>query len=185
MSLAGLAEGAHRAWSGEADYDPEAASLQVFADRSLQLADWLDALGDADATLRSSAGGDGQPLRNRSALFADMHTPLAQPWHGDYGEWRQIAAVIAALTPPDPLVAGIDQQLWRECRHTWRVAEWAATRAVCRRSSETHAAYKTLAATLRELMAEHRQLWLLRSRRGGLDDSCSHYQKLIDELDQA
>ena len=185
VALVGLAEGAHRAWSGVEDYDSDASSLHVFGDRSLQLADWLDALGDADANLRRAAGTDGGPLRNRSALFTDLHTPLNQAWHGDYGEWKEVAGVIAALAPPDPLVSGLDHQLWRECRHTWRVAEFAATRAVCRRSTETHSAYKTLAATLRNLMEEHRQLWFLRSRRGGLDDSCAHYQKLIDELEQA
>mgnify|MGYP000176149182 CR=1 FL=1 len=47
VALNALAEAAHRAWSGTAVYDPRAASLHVFGDRTLALADWLDRLGDA------------------------------------------------------------------------------------------------------------------------------------------
>jgi len=35
---------------------------------------------------------------------------------------------------------------------------------------------------MREIIKEHRRLWLLRSRPGGLDDSCRYYGQVIEEI---
>lgn len=188
IALAGLAEGAHRAWSGTAAYDARAASLHAFADRSLSVATWLDAFGDVDRDLRAIGGrpradGSPAPLRNSTALFVDLHKPLAEPWIGDDQAWRAVSARLHALPPPDPLVTGLDVQLWRECRHAWRTAAFAAARAICRRSGEREA-FPLLAGTLRALIEEHRELWLARSRPGGLDDSCAWYRATLAELER-
>lgn len=188
VSAIALAEGALRAWSpAGATWDPRAASLHVFGDRTLTLGPWLDELGEIDRDLRLLAGRDGsdgsrQPLMNRSALFHDLHLPVSQEWVGDYQAWLQVSERIVALPPPDPVLTGVDPLISRECRHLWRVAELAATRAVCRRSAETRAALPTLADTLEALIAEHRDLWGRRSRPGGLEDSCAHYQRVADDL---
>jgi hypothetical protein len=189
VALNALAEAAHRAWSGTATYDPRAASLHVFGDRTVAIAGWLDRLGDADRDLRLIAGkpdAQGQPRRllNASALFVDLHKPLAEPWIGDYDQWRLLAARLSRMEPPDRLVSGLDHQLWRECRHTLRVAEFAALRATCRRSQETTVAFHALAGSLRELIAEHRELWLARARPGGLDASCAWYETALAELER-
>jgi hexosaminidase len=39
----------------------------------------------------------------------------------------------------------------------------------------------TLAADARELLAEHRRLWLARNRPGGLADSCRRFEELVAE----
>jgi len=189
IALNGLAEAAHRAWSGTAAYDPRATALHVFADRSLALAGWLDQLGDADRALRligGKPGPQGEPRRllNASALFVDLHKPLPEPWVGDYDQWRDLAARLGRMQPPERLSAGIDAQLWRECRHAQRVAEFAALRGACRRSQETTVAFHALGGPLRDLIAEHRELWTARSRPGGLDDSCAHYQATLAELER-
>ena len=43
--------------------------------------------------------------------------------------------------------------------------------------------FRPLAQELRDQVLDlHRKTWLQRSRPGGLDASCAHYQRLIDEL---
>jgi len=189
VALNALAEAAHRAWSGTATYDPRATALHVFGDRALAIATWLDRLGDADRDLRLIGGkpgplGEPRRLLNASALFVDLHKPLAEAWIGDYDQWRLLAARLARMEPPERLASGLDHQLWRECRHAWRLAEFAALRAACRRSQETTVAFHALAGSLRDLIAEHRELWLARSRPGGLDDSCAWYETILAELER-
>jgi hypothetical protein len=36
---------------------------------------------------------------------------------------------------------------------------------------------------MRRVRSEHRRLWLTRSRIGGLDNSCSHEDRVISELE--
>ncbi|MBA3687157.1 MAG: family 20 glycosylhydrolase [Planctomycetes bacterium] len=188
IALNGLAEGAHRAWSGTADFDVRATSLHAFSDRSLTVASWLDALGNVDLPLRRIGGrpaadGTPTPLSNNTALFVDLHKPLDATWVGDHAIWTAVAQGVAALAPPDFLASGVPLQLAHECRHAWRVAELAAVRGACRRTPDGKLAYTALASTLRQLIAEHRALWLERSRPGGLAESCAHYQRVADEFD--
>jgi hexosaminidase len=189
VALNALVEAAHRAWSGVATYDPRAASLHAFGDRTLGIAGWLDQLGDADRALRliggkPGPGGEPKRLLNASALFVDLHKPIAEPWIGDYDDWRDLAARLARMQPPDWLTSGLEHRLWRECRHAQRVAEFAATRGACRRSKETTVAFHALAASFRDLVEEHRELWLGRSRPGGLEDSCAWYRATLAELER-
>ena len=191
----GLAEGALRAWSAEnAAWDPRAASLHVFADRSLALAPWLDELGDSDRELRLRAGplqenGTRRYLMNRTALFHDLHLPAREPWLEESQAWVDIRDRVRANPPPvhapdtgSENAPQMDPLILRECHHTWQIALFAAERAVVRRSPTTTAEFFRLADELATLRDAHTDLWRQRSREGGLADSCAHYQRIIDDL---
>jgi hypothetical protein len=185
VALHALAEAAHRAWAGETAYDARAGSLHAFGDRSLGIGPWLDRLGDCDADLRAVGGkvvdGVARPLRNASALFVDLHTPLAKPWIGAAAEWQAVEDRLNGLFAELPRDLG---ELTRhEVLHSLEEAAVTARRAVLRRHAPDdrswHAAQR--AAWQRQL-ERHRSLWLERSRPGGLEHSCAHYQAVIDEL---
>lgn len=184
-----LAEGAHRAWSGTAPFDARASSLHAFDDGTLALGPWLDALGDVDLELRRMAGkpqADGRPgpLRNASALFTDLHKNLTESWVGDAAAWRAVNERLLALADPaqgGAVLWNLPAQLRAELVATLRVAVFAATRARARRETGNDTWRRDRDRwknELERLIAEHRRLWLLRCRPGGLDDSCRHYARL-------
>ncbi|MFM2089636.1 MAG: hypothetical protein RLZZ127_125 [Planctomycetota bacterium] len=168
VSWWGLAEGAHRAWAGAAPFDPLAASLHAFGD--LRTGPWFDALGDVDEPLRA-VGGKVQPdghrarLRNRSALYHDLHLPWAEPWVGDRAAWAAVRAAIDALGPAP---AG-DEGTW-----ALDYTRFAADRALARRG----AAAADLGPRLADLRDRHGMLWLQRARRGGLADSRMWWERI-------
>lgn len=196
ITLHALAEGAHRAWSGTAPYDARASSLHAFDDATLALGPWLDTLGDVDLELRRIAGRPGSdgaatPLRNATALFTDLHKPLRESWVGDAADWRRVADRLLALA--DPRVDGavlwsIPSGLRAELVATVRVAVFAATRARARREAG-HATWRRdrdrWLVEMERIIAEHRRLWRVRSRPGGLEDSCRHYARIVEELGSA
>jgi hypothetical protein len=191
ITLHALAEAAHRAWSGEAPYDPRASSLHAFGDRSLGIAAWLDGLGDADLELRRIAGrpgpdGKARPLRNATALFTDLHKPLDEAWAGDAAAWEALLPALERACGTMPRAADIGPLVVRELLLTAQVALLAATRGTARRSGEARsAAASALRGMLPPIIDQHRETWLARSRPGGLDASCAHYQRLLDELGPA
>jgi hypothetical protein len=60
------------------------------------------------------------------------------------------------------------------------MADFAARRALARRDGSRPCT--ALAHELAGLMDEHRDLWLRRSRPGGLLDSLAHYERVRDDL---
>jgi hypothetical protein len=182
VTLHALCEGAARAWSGVADYDARAAALHAFADRSLALGAWLDALGDCDAALRARAGGalpggGHRALRNASALFTDLEQPLGQPWFGSADDWLAVAGRLDDLGAPPQ---GIDALVAAECAHSVQVARLALERALLRRGQQR--VERSALDPRSALIPEYRRLWHARSRPGGLEESVAHYQALADEL---
>jgi hexosaminidase len=198
ISLPGIAQAAEAAWSGHEQPDLRAVSLHVLGDESLRAAKWLDALGDVDRPLRLRSGrrepGDSErPLRNASALYVDLHTPLRTSEADDAAlrlgvlstpelEWGGVMERLRALDGTLP--GGLPDLLARECRHALRVALVAAERGAARRRRDgvDSAIARRLAGCLRGIIDEHRQLWNERSREGGLVSSCSHYERVIDDL---
>ncbi len=191
ITLHALAEGAHRAWSGETLYDVRASSLHAFQDRNLAIGAWLDDLGDVDHALRQIGGRPGTdgaplPLRNASAIFTDTAKPVDENWLPDAALWEETAERLEALIDPErrgkvPLALP-SRLMQRELAHTLAVAMTAVSRALVRRAGTSAEEVDGCADLYRELVAQHRSLWLERSRPGGLDASCAHYQRLIDEL---
>lgn len=195
ISLAGIAEAADAAWSGNSGqgYDPRAASLHAFGDETLEAAPWLDELGDVDLPLRRIGGrrGEGESssvLRNSTVLFNDLFTPIGPG--GDEKLRRGTLSVPQqlleeALERLEELASrrprGVTELVARELDHSLAVARTALRRAIWRRSP-SEAQRRSIADSLRGIIEEHRTLWLKRCRGGGLDDSCSHYQKTLEEL---
>ena len=197
IALHAIAEGADAAWSGDAadEFDPHVSGLHAFGDARGAIGPWLDRLGDVDVELRRASGrpgpdGAARPLRNASALFTDLHTPLREPAGGDTGrkgllstgaaEWEAVAGRIEGLASSMPGVPDARDELL----HTLEVARVAARRGLLRRriGGITAADRRMLAEALQGIVAEHRRLWLARSREGGLDHSCGYYRMIIDDL---
>jgi len=167
VTLHGLAEAAHRAWSGTAAYDSRAAWKKP------ALGPWLDQLGDVDRELRLISGTDGGVLRNRSALFADLHKPWRQAAPGSAADFEACADAFDTLADDLPLYGG---QIADELVHAGRLARLAAEAGYLKRTAPDDAvARKILADELNALTVEHRRLWLKRARPGGLDRSCARY----------
>ncbi len=188
ISLHGIAHAAHAAWSGGDNGPPlDGLSFQVFGNRSLRLAQWLDDFGDADLELRRVGGRklpDGSPthLRNASVLFNDLHPPFEGADRiGTADEWRRVGEELDSLRSTMP--ASDDAVQPDELTHALDTASFAAQRAVWRRSDPRDAAVgANLSDQLRQIISEHRRLWLQRSRSGGLESSCRHYEGLLEGL---
>ncbi|MBA3700387.1 MAG: family 20 glycosylhydrolase [Planctomycetes bacterium] len=191
ITLHALAEGAHRAWSGTQDYDVRASALHAFQDRSLAIGTWLDDLGDVDRALRTIGGrpaadGSPTPLRNASALFTDTTKAVDEEWLPDATAWEETANQLEQFIDTDrrgKVPQTVPSRLvQRELTHTLAVAMTAATRALVRRAGTSIDEVHDCVELYRDLIAQHRDLWLQRCRPGGLDDSCRHYQRLINEF---
>lgn len=185
ISLHGLAEAAHRAWSGTQPFDARAAGLHAFGHAAI--GPWLDALGDADHALRLVSGkprpdGTRAALRNATALFTDLHLPLDAPGVGSNDAWEQVDHRLAELQKTLPVAP--DARIARELAHAVAMARICTRRALARRRRDQHGLH-AVAATYRALMHEHRDLWLARCRAGGLVASSAHDEKLIAELEHA
>lgn len=217
ISLVALGQAADAAWTGgRPGYDARAASLHLFHDRTLAVAAWLEDLGDADAQLRQVSGRRSRsdlpprPLRNATALFTDLHTPL-DPRHADPAVLRGL------MTPPSAAWGHVRDRLdalagdprlqqagaWREhLTHALELARFAADRARlrrtghptdCRQANRIAAdisggelvSRQTLRERLDALIADHRRLWLTTSRPGGLERSCRYYQAILDDLQRS
>jgi hypothetical protein len=194
ITLHALAEAAHRTWSGDMPFTSNASSLHAFGDRSLTIGAWLDTFGDIDLPLRMKAGKpgpDGRPMpqRNATALFADSTRPLAEVWDHGWSNRSLIEQVEdrlldSTLQQQKNMLPGL---VGEECQHAWMVTFYLWNRGEYRRNARwlatNHDARQKIAGVWRDIIVpEHRRLWLARCRPGGLDDSCRHYQKLIDEL---
>ena len=175
ISLHGLAEAAHRAWSGTAPYDPRAGGLHAFGDPAW--GPWLDRLGDLDLPLRRIGGRTpGSPLRNATALFTDWHKPLSDLWVGTEFQWQEVAQARRDLPPTPAPNAEIEVTLTQ--------VDLALERALARRRGDRQA-LRNLAPRVRSLVEAHRRSWLDRCRPGGLSASCSHDLAIAEDLERA
>ncbi len=203
VSLIGLAHAAEAAWNpGRARaFDARAASLHVFDDPSLALGPWLEDLGDADLDLRRTCQvprWEAAGVRNASAIFTDLMPPVPAPkgWNPEQ-RGRYVAApregFEAAVARIDSLAASApeiaDPLVRDEIVQTVRYAHFAAEHgAALRREHVVSGAglkWEERSALLdqaRATLAEHRRLWTLRNRPGGLDASCEHFERVIREL---
>lgn len=207
IALNAIAEAADAAWNADNldSYDPRATSEAIFIDTDSRVASWLDQLGDADLHMRRRGGrvnpGEAPThLRNSSVLFCDLHMLDHPAKHDDeklrrglstlpVEAWEQTLATLEALksSRPPPFSKrgiGLDSRIVPELDHTLEVAHLAATRGLWRRTGRYSASERAaLAGRLRDIITEHRRLWHLRSREGGLEDSCSFYNKVLQDLE--
>ncbi|QQS08855.1 MAG: family 20 glycosylhydrolase [Phycisphaerales bacterium] len=195
ITLNALAQAAHAAWNPERadNVDREAVSMHILGDKSLRLADLLDTLGDADLVLRETCGdlarapsgpSIGTRLRNQSAIFLDLLTPDSM-WRdtGAIEHWVHAVEVVRRVAREVP--SEIPTLISDELAHTLAFAEFAAERGLRRRTA-SDSDRPTLAAVwtdrLHALEREHTRLWHLRSRPGGLTESCSHFETMRRNL---
>lgn len=182
VTLFGFADSAMAAWSGAGRYDDRAAGLHAFG--CAEVGPWLAALGNVDAELcrgerRRRDGGtyEKRVLRNTTALWQELHTDFFdRRGEGDVSAWEEIAGRLDALQSTLP--ATLSELLARECRHSLAVARWTCDRAVLRRgeiSDQMRAGKQALTTRFVDILEEHRNLWLARSRYGGLEESAQHY----------
>lgn len=199
ISMHAIANAAEAAWTGagthadpiEQSFRHRAESLHVFNDRSFRIAPLLEAIGNIDRDLRAVGGkpdDQGRPtvLRNAALFFHDYHLPWADPFKpGTPTQWDHAAESARALASDlAALSTNLSPLLVDELEHTLRTASTMIDRARLRRqhASPTSPAAAQLADRIRENLDNHRRLWLIRSRPGGLTQSCSHDQTALNEL---
>jgi len=182
ISLHALAEAANAAWNADSvdTFDSGASSLFAFNDVSLELGNWLDVLGNADLGSRKKTG-----IKNASCMFTDLQTPLSKRGCiNDSADWMKVKDRLTELR--EYLPKKLNQQLTDELSHTLEVAMFAVDRAIYRLTDNKLRSEKrsVLIEQIKQIIEEHRRLWLIRSRPGGLDDSCSYYEDILHELEQ-
>ncbi|NDV63182.1 family 20 glycosylhydrolase [Puniceicoccales bacterium CK1056] len=181
ITLFGFADAAMAAWSGPGHYNDLANGLHTFGNPDL--GPWLARLGNVDVEICRGEVPcfDGSPSKGRqfwnsTALWKDMHTQLFdRTGYGDVAAWERVRERLTKLLKlPD----GVEGLLADECAFSVDLARWAADRAIIRRDNPTTNQRKELAARMVDIIANHRRLWLARSRYGGLEDSTAHYIQL-------
>ena len=184
--------------SEEPPFDTRAGDV---IDAGYGVAKWLDDLGNADERLRAVCGQwnpDGMygRLHNASALYVDLNEALNNwPGPGTLDEWVDTSFRLDALARelPDRAFCSASTTapassaralLADECAQSVAVACIAADRGLIRRTDD--GVYGDIASMYVEQLeaanAEHRRLWLKRSRPGGLDASCAHDERIIADL---
>jgi len=180
LTLAGMADGAQASWFGADAYVNEALGLQVFG--STHLGAWIAALGNADEPISrgTEPAGAGFRRRNSSALFGELGAPLSKfDNEPELLAWQGCASRLAELGSSIPPVGGVVEE---ECRHVHEIAQFAADRGVARRTDTREAVRQGFGDRMCRIIAEHRRLWLKRSRYGGLEDSCNHYRRIVQPV---
>lgn len=184
VSLHGLVDGLSAAWTGkEGGVDLNAESFQVFGDATLLVSKWLEDVGDLDLAARRNfhgvdASGTPKRIKNASALLQDSTIPWGDPHQpARLEDWTR--ALDAATWLSERVPSGVSGLLRDECVQTTRAARALIRRALARRGATDASG---LRSEMAEMIAEHRRLWALRSRPGGLASSVGHYEKAMEDV---
>jgi hypothetical protein len=180
ISLAGLARGAEAAWRGTLEhFNTAAATSQLFETADGDVMSWLNQFGDVDRELRGR-----NRLRNASALFVDFERGENMPRiEASKEDCEQVMNRLIEVRAKLPGMA--DRQVQDELGHSCDVSEIACEHAIVIREGEsagTRNRLGALADRMRDILDEHRRLWRMRCREGGLARSCSHYLKIESRL---
>lgn len=169
VSLRGIADAAQAFWSGELP-TVTAVDACAFGEPGAGIAAWLDEMGDADQFLRASSG-DLPRLLNASATFHELHPAHPSlPTRGSLSDWHALRSRFEDMGRSIPHTRS--DQMQRELRHVHACSSFAADVGILRRGGDAET------PDVRRIMDAHRELWLKRSRPGGLDSSLSHYFQL-------
>lgn len=160
---------------------------RVLGDRACGLADLWAQAGDVYLAT-------GVTLKNRTVLFGVMEKKL--------DEVRTIPGLtVAGLRKAQARITSIQRASKRikcksaeskaamaELKLTLRVLAHACRRGISalnqKRKSLSGKLTAELAKDMREIIAEHRRLWLVRNRPGGLQSSLGYYQDLLNEYER-
>lgn len=167
ITLLGMAEGACTSWTGTTPQTAGAAGLHLFGDSAM--GEWLAELGMADDHIRAP---------NANGSFHDTLISFYNPnGYGSIEDWRRAEDNLKTLAKTAPAGNSLPA---RECRHALDSAMWAVERALLRRSPQpAKEARAILDKHLLSVVETHKELWLSRSRPGGLQDSIDRYTILL------
>lgn len=193
VALHAMTQGISAAWAGGLATDRTTHARHVWGREGAGIAAWLQEVGDVDAELREISGGLSRKgltrLRNATTLFASLHNSAdtLREVARDAGEQRTLALWGATLARLRDLgtrfPACSDQLIADELHHTLGLSIFACERALLALDASTAEVghdgepltADSLTAWLDILEANHRRLWLTRSRSGGLENSCRHF----------
>lgn len=204
VALVGLSHGAAAAWNPAAasadKFDARAVSLHALGDPTLALGPWLEELGDADLELRRTCRvprREEPGVRNATAIFTDLMPPVPVPegWNdsqqGRYVDapreaFEEVVARVEELAARMPRVE--DRLVSDELEQTVVYAHFAAVhgalhRGPAGRDSMSREDRVKLHEQAQSVLDEHRRLWLLRNRPGGLELSAAHLERVVRELE--
>ena len=165
-----IAEALDAAWTGEVDESPAPPNAATTNPPA-----FLDQLGDADLELRSAMrdAGDGPPLVNAGALFTALWPAReGYAFPKNPALWKRASdrlAELARAIPGGPLVH--DQLDW-----AIRLATFAAETGAWLHAGEPEPG--DWRQRLSRIEADHRRLWRVDSRPGGLDESIKSFVDL-------
>lgn len=186
VSLIGLAEAADASWSVKPDQvSNETLDFHAF-DNAGGVTAWLNELGDVDLPLRNiygrTTGQSPVRLRNASALYVELQRKNEEfPPVEDLGsKWTEVLMRIRDISGRFPCVGS---QTSDELSLTLEVAGLAASIAVKRfNPNSIEFNNRHIVSRFKNVIAQHRRLWRLRSRPGGLEESTGYYYKVIERV---
>jgi hexosaminidase len=170
-----ISEALDAAWTGEVDEvlappEPAATDLPAF----------LDQLGDADLDLRTAMRNtaNAPPLVNAGALFTTLWPARdGYAFPADSALWKLVRDRLAELARGIPGGLLVRDELdW-----TIRLATFAAEIGAWMHANEPEP--DRWRERLASIEVDHRRLWRVRSRRGGLDESCQAFASLRARLE--
>lgn len=186
ITMNALAHAAQAAWNSDRidGLDPRAVSMHAIGQTGerLDLASWLDALGDIELPIRRIGAPDRAALRNNGALFLDLYRPAPydRPIDAPLAMWRGVEDRLEEMGRTRP--SGVTDLVRDELRHTLAVAGLAAEHAIAERDGTLARERVGLVWYALTLVQEHERLWMLRNRRGGLMNSSGRYMAMIDRI---
>ncbi len=186
----GFAYGAAVSWAAERNGDidlPRALDVHVFEDRAGVMGRLAYDLGNAYEKPKVLLG-------NQSVLFYILLNPECAVDRGPYarlsiesleGTRRYIDEVMRPLSQ-SRMGRADERQIADEMSNAAALLQHACSLAIARLRAEDGrianigpAVREELASDLRKIIGEHRRLWLLRNREGGLDDSAARMERLL------
>lgn len=187
VTLNAIAKGAAASWAGShTRFNPDAISLHCFSDRSGKIAKFLDELGDLDLPLRRICGAlsrpDIQHIRNQTAIFIDMFKNWNEQTEiGRASMWQEASECCRSMTARW-MDINADALTHDEINHTLNMTQLACDRGAVRRKSggDQQRFARQLRDRIDVIQSDHRRLWRIRSREGGLEHSCGFWNKVIE-----
>jgi len=186
VSYLGFAAGAAYAWCYEANRDLDivrALNTHVFRDDAEVMGRLVYDLGNAYQKI-------GHLVGNASVLFHFVHSSLSQPMPEGVTEQTIRTTMEYIGTVSEPLSRArmdrVDASLIvDEFTNAVRMLLHGCRRALAVRTGiiNTETERRALAAQMRDILGEHRRLWVARNREGGLQDSTRVLEQRLTEYE--
>lgn len=187
VSYLGFAMGAAVSWCYSANRELDivrALDAHVFRDDAQTMGRLVYDLGNAYRKI-------GHLVGNASVLFHFVHSPLSQPLPDAITEETIRATMEYIRTVSEPLprarMRRADAPLViDEFTNATRMLLHGCRRALAVRTGtiDTTEERRALAEEMRQILGEHRRLWMARNREGGLQDSTRVLERRLQEYEE-